>query len=189
MNLSISSNSASSKISLPSIPPPCNLVSLLVEIQNPEDTEECCWAKTFRNYLIKTEEENLLDFVIICNVLRKKELDVKVLRKKIGDNPAVYIPSKDAVLNKERRDLLKLLGDTFLSDDCIMPVHLNNGELIPRIYEAMDNISNLKDGDDDEKQSDYLSSVFNLVWQARCDYKVWRQLETKYNNFLVFMHR
>ena len=154
----------------------------MVEIKNPEDTEKCCWATIFRNYLIQTDEEGLLDFVIVCNVLRNKESEVRLLRQKTGDTPVVYIPSKDAVLNKERRDLLKMLGDTFLGEDCAIPIQLNNSDLIPKICEALANIGNLKN-DDDEEQSDYLSEIFNLIWQARCDYKVWKRLEIMYKKF------
>merc|ERR1712020_791207 len=148
--------------------PPSNLASVLVEIQNPDDIETCVLAKSFRDYLIQTDEEELLDFVILCNVLRNKESDVKALRQKTEDVQVMYIPNKDAVLNKDRRDLIEMLGDTFFNEDCIIPIQLNNHELIPKIREAMKNIGNLTG--EDEKQSDYLSTVFNLVWQARCDY-------------------
>jgi len=82
-------------------PAPSDLASVLVEIRNPEDIEQCVLAKTFRDYLEQTEEEGLLDFVIVCNVLRNKESDVKVLKQKTEDlSDVVYIPSKDAVLIK-----------------------------------------------------------------------------------------
>ena len=136
---------------------------------------------------ILLNEEGLLDFVIVCNVLRNKESEVRLLRQKTGDTPVVYIPSKDAVLNKERRDLLKMLGDTFLSEDCAIPIQLGNPDLKPKICEALGNIDNLKN-DDDEEQSEYLSKIFNLVWQARCDYKVWRQLEIMYKKFSSSKH-
>ena len=139
-------------------------------------------ANTFRDYLSQTDEEGLLDFVIVCNVLRNKESDVKILRQKTEDIQVVYIPSKDAVLNKERRDLIEMMGATFLNEDCLIPIKLNNPELIPKIREAMNHINITKD--DDEKQSDHLSTVFGLVWQARCDKRVWKELETKYKQFI-----
>ena len=166
-------------------PAPPDLASVLVEIRNPEDIEQCVLAKTFRDYLEETEEEGLLDFVIVCNILRNKESDVKVLRQKTEDlSDVVYIPSKDAVLNKERRDMMQMLGDTFINDDCFIPIQLKNQTLMPQLREAMDKISNLRADGDDEKQSDYLSTVFSLVWQARCDFNVYKKLEANYKKFL-----
>ena len=167
-------------------PAPPDLASVLVEIRNPEDIEQCVLAKTFRDYLEQTEEEGLLDFVIVCNVLRNKESDVKVLRQKTEDlSDVVYIPSKDAVLNKERRDMMQMLGDTFINDDCFIPIQLKNQTLMPQLREAMDKISNLKADGDDEKQSDYLSTVFSLVWQARCDFNVYKKLEANYKKISI----
>ena len=185
-NLSFSSSLSTPIIHDSSKTPPSNLASVLVEIQNPEDIEKCALAKTFRDYLIQTDEEGLLDFVIVCNVLRNKESDVKVLRQRTEDVQVVYIPSKDAVLNKDRRDMIEMLGDTFFNEDCIVPLQLNNQELVLKIRDAMEKIGSLTE--DDEKQSDYLSTVFSLVWQARCDYKVWKKLEMKYKQFLSCKH-
>ena len=181
-SLSFSSSLSSPITQKSSNASPSNLASVLVEIQNPEDIEKCVLAKTFRDYLMQTDEEGLLDFVIVCNVLRNKESDVKLLRQRTEDVQVVYIPSKDAVLNKDRRDMIEMLGDTFFNEDCIIPLQLNNQELVPKIRDAMVNIGNLTE--DDEKQSEYLSTVFSLVWQARCDYKVWKKLEMKYKQFL-----
>ena len=170
-------------------PAPPDLASVLVEIRNPEDIELCVLAKTFREYLEQTEEEGLLDFVIVCNVLRNKESDVKVLRQKTEDlSDVVYIPSKDAVLNKDRRDMMQMLGDTFINDDCFIPIQLKNQNLMPTLREHMEKIANLKAGGDDDKQSDYLSTVFSLVWQARCDYNVYKKLEANYKKFLSCRH-
>ena len=181
-SLSFSSSLSSPITQKSSNASPSNLASVLVKIQNPEDIEKCVLAKTFRDYLMQTDEEGLLDFVIVCNVLRNKESDVKLLRQRTEDVQVVYIPSKDAVLNKDRRDMIEMLGDTFFNEDCIIPLQLNNQELVPKIRDAMVNIGNLTE--DDEKQSEYLSTVFSLVWQARCDYKVWKKLEMKYKQFL-----
>ena len=170
-------------------PAPSDLASVLVEIRTPEDIEQCVLAKTFREYLEQTEEEGLLDFVIVCNVLRNKESDVKVLKQKTEDlSDIVYIPSKDAVLNKERRDMMQMLGDTFINDDCFIPIELKNQHLMPKLREAMKKISTLKADGEDEKQSEYLSTVFSLVWQARCDYNVYKRLEANYKRFLSCRH-
>ena len=170
-------------------PAPSDLASVLVEIRTPEDIEQCVLAKTFREYLEQTEEEGLLDFVIVCNVLRNKESDVKVLKQKTEDlSDIVYIPSKDAVLNKERRDMMQMLGDTFINDDCFIPIELKNQHLMPKLREAMKKIATLKADGEDEKQSDYLSTVFSLVWQARCDYNVYKRLEANYKRFLSCRH-
>ena len=166
-------------------PAPPDLASVLVEIRNPEDIDQCILAKTFRDYLEQSDEEGLLDFVIVCNVLRNKESDVKVLRQKTEDlSDVVYIPSKDAVLNKERRDMMQMLGDTFINDDCFIPIQLKNQTLMPKLREEMEKIGHLKADGDDEKQSDYLSTVFSLVWQARCDFNVYKKLEANYKKFL-----
>merc|ERR1711899_588954 len=188
-NLGFSSSLLSPSIPDSSQKPPSNLASVLVEIQNPDDIETCVLAKSFRDFLIQTDEEGLLDFVIVCNVLRNKESDVKVLRQKTEDlSDVVYIPSKDAVLNKDRRDMMQMLGDTFINDDCFIPIQLKNQNLMPTLREHMEKIANLKAGGDDDKQSDYLSTVFSLVWQARCDYNVYKKLEANYKKFLSCRH-
>ena len=113
-------------------------------------------------------------------------MDVKILRQKVGDNPtAIYIPSKDAVLNKERREMLKMLVDTFLSHECAIPIQLNNPHLSAEICKALSSIDedNISDDGDEDKQCEYLSRVFDLVWQARCDVNVWKRLDKVYRQF------
>ena len=64
--------------------PPKDLNSLLVEIRVPEDIETSPWAKQFREYLStlnQPEKEAMFDFVLVCNVLRIKESEVKQLSR------------------------------------------------------------------------------------------------------------
>ena len=79
---------------------------------------------------------------MLCNVLRNKESDVKVLKQKTEDlSDVVYIPNKDAVLNKERRDMMQMLGHTFINDDCFIPIQFKNQSLMPKLREAMKKIA------------------------------------------------
>ncbi len=77
--------------------PPRDLTSLLVEVRVPDDVEKCFWAKKFREHLGtlgRSDLEAMLDFVIVCNVLRNKESEVKNCRN---------MKWRLAELNKERR--------------------------------------------------------------------------------------
>ncbi len=77
--------------------PPRDLTSLLVEVRVPDDVEKCFWAKKFREHLGtigRSDLEAMLDFVIVCNVLRNKESEVKNCRN---------MKWRLADLNKERR--------------------------------------------------------------------------------------
>ena len=77
--------------------PPRDLTSLLVEVRVPDDVEKCFWAKKFREHLGtigRSDLEAMLDFVIVCNVLRNKESEVKNCRN---------MKWRIVELNKERR--------------------------------------------------------------------------------------
>ena len=153
--------------------PPRDLTSLLVEVRIPDDIEKCFWAKKFREHLGslgRSDLEAMLDFVIVCNVLRNKESEVKQCRS---------MKWRIAELNKERRDLLKLIGDSFFSEQSVTPIPLTNQVLREELCDALAKI----DDDCDEKM---LTHAFDLAWQARCDYKVWKGgLDSSYNRFIA----
>ena len=89
--------------------PPRDLNSLLVEIRVPEDIEQSPWAKQFREHLNnQPEKEAMFDFVIVCNVLRSKETEVKQIAR--------GMKWRLTELNKDRRDLLNLIGQSFFSE-------------------------------------------------------------------------
>ena len=99
--------------------PPKDLNSLLVEIRVPEDIDTSPWAKQFREYLSnQPEREAMLDFVLVCNVLRIKESEVKQLSR--------GMKWRLTELNKDRRDLLQMIGVSFFSENCDSPIPLSN---------------------------------------------------------------
>ena len=101
--------------------PPRDLNSLLVEIRVPEDMDNSPWAQQFSKHLAtlqQPEKEAMLDFVVVVNVLRNKETEVKQVSKgmkwRLSD------------LNKERRELLKMIMESFFSPNCDTPIALRN---------------------------------------------------------------
>ena len=96
--------------------PPRDLNSLLVEIRVPEDIEQSPWAKQFREHLNnQPEKEAMFDFVIVCNVLRSKETEVKQIAR--------GMKWRLTELNKDRRDLLNLIGQSFFSEGDFFNLH------------------------------------------------------------------
>ncbi len=79
------------------------------------------WAQQFSKHLAtlqQPEKEAMLDFVVVVNVLRNKETEVKQVSKgmkwRLSD------------LNKERRELLKMIMESFFSPNCDTPIALRN---------------------------------------------------------------
>jgi hypothetical protein len=134
--------------------------------------EKFFWAKKFQEHLRsigRSDLEAMLDFVIVCNVLRNKESDLKQCRN---------LKFRVTELNKERRELLKMIGDSFFSEHSATPIQLTNQVLRDELCVALAKI----DDDSDEKT---LNHAFDLTWQARCDYKVWKGgLDSAYNKFI-----
>ncbi len=110
-----------------------------------------------------------MDFVIVCNVLKNKKSEAEQLRN---------VESQVSRINKDRRELLRLIGDSFFSANSEKPIPLSNQVLREELCIALLRI--------DEKSDDRaISQAFDLVWQARCDDKVWRRgLEQAYDNFV-----
>ena len=152
--------------------PPRDLTSLLVEVRVPDDIEKCFWAKKFREHLSsigRADLEAMLDFVIVCNVLRNKESELKQVRN---------MKWRTSELNKERRELLKMIGDSFFAENSVTPIPLTNLVLREELCVALSKV-------DDESDDASLSAAFELAWQARCDYKVWKGgLDSSYNKFV-----
>jgi len=154
--------------------PPKDLNSLLIEIRIPEDIEKSPWAKVFREHLLnhQPEKEAMLDFVIVCNVLRNKENEVKQISSSRG------MKWRLTDLNKDRRDLLQMIGSSFFSEHCETPIPLSNQILRENLCQKLAQVDSVNDEE--------LSEIFDLVWQARCDYKIWKGgLETAYQNFIA----
>ena len=152
--------------------PPRDLNSLLIEIRVPEDIEKSAWAKVFRYHLAthQPEKEVVFDFVIVCNVLKIKETEVKQIAR--------GMKWRQEQLNKDRRDLLQMIGTSFFSSNCDTPIALDNQVLREEICQKIREINSISDED--------LSELFELVWKARCDYKVWKGgLEAAYQNFIA----
>ena len=148
--------------------------SLLVEIRVPEDIERSPWAKVFREHLTahQPEKEAMLDFVIVCNVLRNKESEVKQILTTKG------MKWRLTDLNKDRREMLQMIGSSFFTEQCDTPIPLANQVLRDSLSRKLSQVDSVNDED--------LSEVFDLVWQARCDYKVWKGgLEAAYQQFLA----
>ena len=152
---------------------PRDLNSLLVEIRVPDDTEKSPWAKMFRQHLSslnQSDKEAMFDFVIVCNVLRTKESDVKQLPR--------GMKWRLTDLNKDRRDLLNMIGQSFFSESCDSPIPLSNQSLREELCDKLGQIDAISDDD--------LSEVYDLVWQARCDRRVWKDgLSEAYLNFIA----
>ena len=153
--------------------PPRDLNSLLVEIRIPEDIERSPWAKLFREHLAnlnQPEKEAMLDFAIVCNVLRTKETEVKQLSR--------GMKWRLVDLNKERRDLLNIIGSSFFTENCQSPIALSNQVLREELSSKLSNVEAANDED--------LSDLFDLVWQARCDHRVWKGgLNEAYIHFIA----
>lgn len=144
-----------------------------MEIRVPEDIESSPWAKQFREHLThlnQPEKEAMFDFVIVCNVLRNKESDVKQISR--------GMKWRLIELNKERRDLLSLIGQSFFSEGCETPIPLSNSVLREELCRKLHQVDAISDED--------LSDAYELVWQARCDHRVWKGgLNEAYLNFIA----
>ena len=84
---------------------------MLIEIRVPDDIDRSPWAKQFREHLTslnQPEKEAMFDFVLVCNVLRVKESEVKQVSKSMK--------WRLTELNKDRRDLLCMIGQSFFSE-------------------------------------------------------------------------
>ena len=88
---------------------------MLIEIRVPDDIDRSPWAKQFREHLTslnQPEKEAMFDFVLVCNVLRVKESEVKQVSKSMK--------WRLTELNKDRRDLLCMIGQSFFSEGDLM---------------------------------------------------------------------
>eukprot|EP00096_Caligus_rogercresseyi_P015880 TRINITY_DN8368_c0_g1_i1.p1 TRINITY_DN8368_c0_g1~~TRINITY_DN8368_c0_g1_i1.p1 ORF type:complete len:188 (-),score=39.06 TRINITY_DN8368_c0_g1_i1:411-974(-) len=151
---------------------PRDLNALLVEIRDPEDMERSPWAKKFRSYLRESfpDLEAVFDFVIVCNVLRSKENELKNVQA---------VTWRVSELNRELRELLCEIGRTFFFPEAESPIHLANRVLRERLVDALLAQSV-------EENENGLSEALDLTWQARCDYSVWKGgLERTYQKFLI----
>ena len=150
--------------------PPRDLNSLLTDIRVPSDIDRHPWAKSFREHLRKLQQpevEALLDFAIVANVLRVKGEEIRVSKWRTDD------------INRERVELLQMVGNSFFSENSETPIALSNQVLREELKEALDNVKKESDNKDIEE-------AFDLVWQARCDYKVWKGgLDKAYNAYLA----
>merc|ERR1712018_240535 len=135
--------------------PPRDLNSLLIEIRVPDDIERSPWAKVFREHLTahQPEKEAMLDFVIVCNVLRNKETDVKQILNSKG------MQWRLTDVNKDRREMLQMIGSSFFSEHCETPIPIANQVLRENLCLKLSQVESVNDED--------LSEIFDLVWQAR----------------------
>ena len=72
---------------------------MLIEIRVPDDIDRSPWAKQFREHLTslnQPQKEAMFDFVLVCNVLRVKESEVKQVARSMK--------WRLTELNKDRRD-------------------------------------------------------------------------------------
>ena len=119
---------------------------------------------------INPKNEAMFDFVLVCNVLRVKESEVKQVARSMK--------WRLTELNKDRRELLNMIGQSFFSEGCDTPIPLTNQILREELSIKLSQIESI--GDDD------LSDVYELVWQARCDHRVWKGgVNEAYLNFIA----
>jgi len=112
----------------------------------------------------------MFDFVLVCNVLRVKESEVKQVTRSMK--------WRLTELNKDRRDLLCMIGQSFFSEGCDTPIPLTNKILREELCKNLSEIDSISDDD--------LSDLYDLVWQARCDHRVWKGgVNEAYLNFIA----
>ena len=100
----------------------------------------------------------MLDFVIMANLLRVKMDDIELTRG---------MKWRVEELNRDRRELLQMVGNNFFSENSETPIALGNAVLREDLCEALSNIC-------EDSEAEELDQAFELVWQARCDFKVWK---------------
>lgn len=149
--------------------PPNDLANLLAGIKEPSDIEKNHWASKFRCHLERVNLESVLDFVIACNVLKLQEL------RQHQNNEVNY---------KEKFELLTAIEQIFLSDQSAQPIELNNDILRKDISDKMQCLSDAYEESCDQPDRKDIIDALDLIWQARCDLKVWRELEKEYSAFV-----
>lgn len=151
--------------------PPRDLNSLLNEIEsNPEDFDASHWGKAFKDYLKRTNNhkmELLLDFAIKTHVLKRKTEQIRTSQW------------KEEEINEERREMMKHLFELYFHEDTDTPIALSNPVLREELWEALNNLGT-------KSSAIEIGEAYQLVWQARCDYKVWKSgIDRTYNLFLA----
>ena len=155
--------------------PPRDLNALLQEIRVPADVDRCHWARAFRSHLQATAQQDaeaMLDFAIVANVLRVKT-----------DEGRAAPAWRKAELDRERAELLEVVGHSFFHPDALTPLPLANGVLREELVEAIEAV--IRENNNEER-GESVEAAFELVWDARCDHKVWKGgLDHAYNAFLA----
>ena len=147
--------------------------SLLAEVRVPDDLEKSHWITQFREHLSKLnqpEKDAMLDFVVACNILRNKEFEIKQISRGMA--------WRQDQLNKDRREILSTIGETFFCENAACPIPLSNQILREDLSRKLSKIDSINDND--------LSDLYDLLWQARCDHRVWKSgLNEAYMNFVA----
>eukprot|EP00095_Tigriopus_kingsejongensis_P003058 snap_masked-scaffold101_size371023-processed-gene-1.3 protein:Tk03058 transcript:snap_masked-scaffold101_size371023-processed-gene-1.3-mRNA-1 annotation:"hypothetical protein COCSUDRAFT_43923" len=156
--------------------PPKDLNALLSEVEVAEDVERSHWIQAFRSHLKtigRKDVEPLLDFVSLANILKQKTED----RHKVS--PCQALQWKRDEIDLERYELLNFIGHSYFSEDTPTKIVLSNRILRDELWSAFQNLESAQGKSD-------LDGTFQLVWQARCDYKVWKGgLDKAYNAYLA----
>ncbi len=165
--------------------PPRDLNALLGEIRVPSDVDRCRWARAFRGHLRRlgdADSEALLDFCIAANVLRLKG---EAARDAGGVRRRDVAAAETRRSDRERAELLREVGRSFFAEDAARPIALSNGALREELRAALEAMEAMEE-EEEEASTRAVEEAYDLVWQARCDYKVWKGgLHRAYADFLA----
>ncbi len=163
--------------------PPRDLNALLSEIKSPSDVDRCRWASAFRQHLSKNvadanSAEALFDFCVAANALRLRGESVRDASGKVTASKADM-----AEADRDRMELLRAIHKSFFCEDAPRPISLSNAVLRNDLWKALEE---LDDVDDEEISGTKVEEAYELIWQARCDYKVWKGgLHKMYSDFVA----
>lgn len=156
---------------------PRDLKSLLEDIKEPSDLDRSPWAKEFRTYLKKlskdqsnvSELEAKLDFVAMAGALRAKGDEIRQHKWKRPE------------IDRERLELLNVVGESFFTESSSTPIALSNKVLREELIEALEAVCGNAQVD-----SEAVDAACNLVWEARCDHLVYKAgVDRAYGCFLA----
>jgi len=167
----------------PPPPPPADLATLLVQVERPEDAAEgegrTSVVGRFRKHLESQDREAVLDFAIACNILRLKEADIKALMLKDPSNERIVAEAEEML------ELLMTVGQVFILDGCVAPVDLEDRSLKGSLRDVLESLEQTTSEEDCGAAAELITRAFGLVWQARCDPRVWKRLQDEYSAWRV----
>lgn len=152
--------------------PPRDAISLLDDIKARGGIDASPWGTKYRQFCRdrgQADMESILSFVLDCGELKAVVEELKSSNNK----------RRKAELEKERLELLQMIGEKYFSIDSDTQIPMTNQVLREEIGEDLIKISN-------ESSEVELSQLVTLVLQARDDNRVWKNgLDQSYRMFLT----